>query len=165
MKRAFLCVGLAVLMLGLGIPAATADDACQGIDADGDALIDSPPSPGSGCVIVEVIVEPRKQNTVDLAFRAVHASVMWTPDFDPATITDASLCFGDADTPDARACVPLRKRGKFVDLNRDGHLDKIFKWTTSASGIQSGDTSACLTGSTKDGLKIEGCGAMTTKNG
>jgi hypothetical protein len=164
-KRLLAGILLAGLTMGIGVPVAGADEPCLAVDANGDGVIDSQPASGSGCVVVKLVVEPKKFNIVDLAFPTVHAAVLWTPSFDPASIVDISLCFGDADTPSARACVPLRKRGKFIDLNKDGHPDKIWKWTTSQSGIHSGDTSACLTGSGSGGLKIEGCGPMTTKNG
>ncbi|MEX2557304.1 MAG: Calx-beta domain-containing protein [Actinomycetota bacterium] len=154
----------AALVIGAGLPVASADpDPCLGIDADGDGVVDQPP--GEGCLVVAMVVEPEKNNTVDLEFHTVHAAVLWTPALDPAVIEDVPLCFGDASDPNNRACEPVTRRGKFRDVNGDGKKDKIWKWSTPLTGIQGSDTSACMYGQTTTGLKIEGCDSMTVING
>jgi hypothetical protein len=115
--------------------------------------------------VVGVIVEPQKHNVVDLAFRSVHASIMSSPTFDALRIKIPSLCFGDAEEPSQRACGPLSSRCHMPDLNKDGRRDLLCKWSTPKTGIDSGDTSACLTGRTNENVTIEGCGSMTTING
>ena len=135
-------------------------DACLGIDEDGDGAIDLPPSPESGCIIVSFVVEPDKNNTVDLEFRSVHAKFPWTPEFDPRTLVESSLSFGDADDPSNRAPKPILSRCKAGA--GAAFRDRICKWDTPETGIQAGDTSACVTGVTTDNRKIEACGPMTT---
>ena len=159
-----MAVLLAALIVGLCAPTASAVEQCLGIDADGDGEIDTPPS-DPDCVVVPFAVEPEKNNIVDLDFINTHAAVLWTPSFDPALVRDVPLCFGDADNPSNRACSPVTLRGKFRDVNGDGHADKIWKWPASQTGIQSGDTSACIYGTTTDGRKIEACDSMTTVGG
>ena len=135
-------------------------DACLGIDEDGDGAIDLPPSPESGCIIVPFVVEPDKNNTVDLEFRSVHARFSWTPEFDPRTLVESTLSFGDADDPANRAPKPILSRCKSGP--GAAFRDRICKWDTPETGIQAGDTSACVTGVTTDNRKIEACGPMTT---
>ncbi len=163
-RRSVLALALAGLIVGLFAPAASAVEPCLGVDANGDGEIDVPPS-DPDCVVVPFAVEPEKNNIVDLDFINTHAAVLWTPSFDPALVIDEPLCFGDADNPNNRACSPVTHRGKFRDVNGDGHLDKIWKWAASKTGIQSGDTSACIYGTTTDGRKIEACDSMTTVGG
>lgn len=149
---------VAGLLLGVSAPRAFADDPCLGIDANGDAIVDQAPAPGSNCQIVSFSVEPEKGHIVDLEFANTHAAVLKTSDFDPARVVDVPLCFGDADVPANRACEPVTLRGKFRDVNGDGLKDKIWKWPVGQTHIQSSDTSACFHGTTTDGLKIQGCG-------
>lgn len=149
---------LACFALALTPLLAFADDPCLGIDADGDALIDQMPAPGSNCQVVSFSVEPEKYHIVDLEFANTHAAILKSPEFDPARVVDVPLCFGDADVPANRACEPVTLRGKFRDVNGDGVKDKIWKWPVGQTHIQSSDTSACFHGTTVDGLKIEGCG-------
>ena len=163
-RRSVLAVVLAGLIVGLFAPNASAVEPCLGVDANGDGEIDDPPS-DPDCVVVPFAVEPEKNNIVDIDFVNTHAAVLWTPSFDPALVKDVPLCFGDADNPSNRACSPVTLRGKFRDVNGDGHADKIWKWPASQTGIQPGDTSACIYGSTTDGRKIEACDSMTTVGG
>ncbi|MGH2793425.1 MAG: Calx-beta domain-containing protein [Actinomycetota bacterium] len=164
-RRSAACSLLLGLVLTLTPSTAFADDPCLGIDANGDGAIDQLPPGGSDCLVVPLLVEPEKNNIVDLAFITVHAAVIWTPSFEPARIADVPLCFGDADVHSNRDCVPVSERGKFRDVNGDGHKDKIWKWETPQTGIQGGDTSACVYGQTTDGFKVEGCDTMTVING
>ena len=163
-RRSILAVVLGGLIVGLFVPSASAVEPCLGIDANGDGEIDVPPT-DPDCVVVAFAVEPEKNNIVDLDFINTHAAVLWTPSFDPSLVRDVPLCFGDADNPSNRACTPVTQRGKFRDVNGDGHADKIWKWPANKTGIQSGDTSACIYGTTTDGRKLEACDSMTTIGG
>ena len=55
---------------------------------------------------------------------------------------------------DQRDC-SARAHGE--DVNQDGRLDLLFQFSTQQSGIDPGDTQACLTGRTFTGVKVEGC--------
>ena len=47
------------------------------------------------------------------------------------------------------------------DVNGDGRLDLLFQFETQQTGIDPGDTKACLTGKTFAGVDIEGCDSIT----
>lgn len=168
MKRALVGLLLAGLVVGFVPHAAAAADPCIPVDLDGDGTVDSPPEPDSGCIIISMVIEPKKpQPVVDLGFHTVHAGLMWTPQFDPIRIVDSSLTFGNPEDPTHRANPPVTSRCKFEQLNGDGHLDKICKWDTVATDLHPGDTSACLSGWTSDMPKVyvEACAPLTTING
>jgi hypothetical protein len=164
-RRALVLLLLAAFIAGLAAtPAGADEDLCLGIDADGDGVIDQLPPP-SGCIVVPFLVEPEKNNTIDLAFHTIHVAVPWTPDFDYMRIKDVPLCFGDADDPSRRACTPVTGKSKFRDVNFDGKRDRVWKWDTGLTGVQPGDTSACIYGTTTDGANLEACDRATVING
>ena len=47
-------------------------------------------------------------------------------------------------------------------MNGDGRLDLLLHFETQQTGIDPGDTQACLTGKTFTGVGVEGCDAITT---
>jgi hypothetical protein len=47
-------------------------------------------------------------------------------------------------------------------VDGDGDLDMVLHFKTQETGIQAGDTEACLIGETVDGQAIEGCDAIVT---
>jgi hypothetical protein len=49
------------------------------------------------------------------------------------------------------------------DLDRDGDLDLSLVFDTAQTGIDAGDTSACLTGRTTAGRSFQGCDAIVTR--
>ena len=50
----------------------------------------------------------------------------------------------------------------FEDVDNDGDLDMVLHFKTQETGIQLGDTEACLTGKTVDGKNIKGCDSIVT---
>lgn len=70
--------------------------------------------------------------------------------FDVGDVDLASLRFGPGaaqpDGPESHA-----------DINRDGEPDLILRFATVATGLQPGDSQACLTGDTLDGTTFQGC--------
>jgi hypothetical protein len=47
------------------------------------------------------------------------------------------------------------------DVNGDGRLDLLLHFEVGETGIDRGDTTACLTGTTRAGLEVEGCDSIT----
>jgi hypothetical protein len=77
--------------------------------------------------------------------------------FDATTIDPRSVCFGDAENPSQRDCTEAHGKGHLEDVDGDGDLDLVLHFDTTATGIDRGDTQACLTGKTFDGTPIQGC--------
>jgi hypothetical protein len=46
-------------------------------------------------------------------------------------------------------------------VNKDKKKDLVFHFETQATGIDLGDTTACLKGTTTDGIGFFGCDAVT----
>jgi hypothetical protein len=46
-------------------------------------------------------------------------------------------------------------------VNGDGNKDLVLHYNTHETGIDSGDTQACLTGETVDGVAIQGCDSIS----
>jgi hypothetical protein len=69
-----------------------------------------------------------------------------------------TLAFG----PDGAA--PAQPQGGHVsDVNDDGLADLISRYRTQETGIAMGDTEACVTGETLDGIPFEGCDSISTQ--
>jgi hypothetical protein len=55
------------------------------------------------------------------------------------------------------------KRYRFIDTNADGDDDLLLFFNSRRTGIACGDTSASLSGETRDGRQIEGSDAIVTR--
>jgi uncharacterized delta-60 repeat protein len=104
--------------------------------------------------------DPR--NTISLARHArVEVAVLSTPGFlAPAEVEAGSLAFGlRGDEPSLLAgkggavCKPF-------DADGDGIADLCCLFVVASTGLDPGDTTACLTGRTRDGRRVEGRGSV-----
>lgn len=116
-------------------------------------------------ITVSVDVKPEStDNVVPLqAGGVVSVAILTTDSFDATTVDPASVCFGDAEDPSARACIEKHHTGHLEDVNGDGQTDLLLHYNVAQTGIDPGDTQACLTGRTYAGVAIEGCDQITTK--
>jgi hypothetical protein len=87
----------------------------------------------------------------------VPVALLGSAEFDVAGVDRSTLAFG----PDGAA--PAHKKGGHQkDVNGDGLKDLLLHFRTQETGIAFGDTEACLSGETLDGIPFEGCDAVTT---
>ena len=90
----------------------------------------------------------------------VPVAILGSEDFHVADIDVTTLAFGPDRAPPAR--VAGRRRD---DVNADGFPDLLAHFRTEDAGIAIGDTEACLTGETLDGMPFEGCDAIRAVSG
>jgi hypothetical protein len=111
---------------------------------------------------VEVDVKPTDPtNSLDVTNRLeVPVMVRSTPDFDPASLDLSTVCFGDDTTDPANSDCSVGEV-RFVDFDGDGDEDMLALFQVPESGIDVGDTEACLAGRTKDGIDVKGCDTLS----
>lgn len=114
---------------------------------------------------VFVDVEPGDPlNIVEFQRRGlITVAVVSTPDFDAADIEPGTVCFGDADTPAERTCTEVHGRGHLIDVNRDRRPDLVLHFEVTETGIDLGDTRACLKGRTTGNIGVYGCDAVAPR--
>ena len=116
-------------------------------------------------ITVLVDIKPGStRNPINLSSHGVIPVAILTTDiFDATTVDPSTVCFGDDDNPAQRDCTEAHGRGHIEDVNSDGRPDLLLHYETNQTGIDPGDTEACLTGETFDGLEVEGCDAIKTR--
>ncbi len=114
---------------------------------------------------VTVDIKPGSNtNPINLASRGViPVAILTTNTFDASTVDPLSICFGDADDRSQRDCTAVPSMGEVTDVNRDKRADLLLGYEVNQTGIDPGDTTACLTGRTRAGVSIEGCDLIRTQ--
>jgi len=100
-------------------------------------------------------VKPNKPGVLPLA-------ILTTTEFDATTVDVATVCFGDAETPAERDCNEKHGQGHPEDVDGDGDVDLVLHYEIAQTGIDPGDTQACLTGRTRSGIGFYGCDVVWT---
>jgi hypothetical protein len=90
------------------------------------------------------------RNAVNLDGRTtvISVAVLTTPGFEAARVDPATVCFGDPEVPAERDCTEVHGTGHPKDVDGDGDTDLFFHFETAQTGIDPGDTQACLFGKT-----------------
>ena len=106
---------------------------------------------------VEIDVRPASAtNAINPAAQGVvPVALLGSEELGLGAIDPGSLAFGPA------GAAPVRP-GTQGDLNGDGLSDLLLQFQIPATGIQAGDTEACLTGATFEGRRLEGCDPIRT---
>jgi uncharacterized delta-60 repeat protein len=91
----------------------------------------------------------------------VPVAVITTDRFDATRVDASTVCFGDDDHPDQRDCSPANG-AHAADVNGDGKPDLLLQYEIGETGIDPGDTTACLTGKTLSGTGLRGCDSIRT---
>ena len=100
-------------------------------------------------------------NTINLKSKdVISVAILTSATFDATTVDPSSVCFGDAEDPSQRDCTEAHGRGHIQDVDKDGDLDLVLHYEAGQTGIDLGDTQACLTGRTFDGMAIRGCDSI-----
>lgn len=88
-------------------------------------------------------------------------AVLGSEDFDVRDLDPATLEFGDL--AEGESTGPAHQRGgHFEDVNRDGFEDLVMHFATADTGIDPGDTEACMAGETTSGTPVHGCDSVRT---
>src|SRR5262249_27544474 len=117
--------------------------------------------------VTTVVVDIKPGSSRNLITLCSHGvipvAILTTDTFDATTVDPSTVCFGDANNPERRDCTEVHGTGHIVDVNGDGRPDLLLHYETNQTGIEPGDTQACLNGETFDGAEVEGCDAITTR--
>jgi uncharacterized delta-60 repeat protein len=115
---------------------------------------------------IEVSVDVRPgtdSNPINLRSQgAIPVAILSTDAFDATTVDSNFVCFGDDDNPSERDCTGAHGQGHYEDVNGDGRPDLLLHYDVTETGIDPGDTRACLTGRTLAGLEVHGSDAIGT---
>lgn len=87
-------------------------------------------------------------------------AILTVPGFDATQVAVATLCFGDSGTPAERDCTEAHGQGHMTDVDRDRDRDLLLHYEVAATGIDPGDTTACVIGRLQDGSGVYGCSPL-----
>jgi hypothetical protein len=90
----------------------------------------------------------------------IPVAILSVPGFDATKVAVGTICFGDSGAPAERDCTEAHGKAHVQDIDRDGDLDVLLHYEVKATGIDKGDTTACLIGRLKDGSGIYGCAPL-----
>lgn len=100
-------------------------------------------------------------NPVNVTARGVlPVAILGSPAFDATSVDPLTVCFGDAEAVEQRDCSEAHATGHPEDVNADGLLDLVLHFEIVETGIDPGDSQACLMGTTWEGAAVQGCDSI-----
>ena len=134
--------------------------------------VDPTPTNNQGEATIEVylpvqvdVLPGGTPNVISLTKRGlVPVAILTTPDFDAASVDVSSVCFGDVDEPAQRTCTEAHVTGHLLDVNKDRSRDLLLHYEAQLTGIDAGETRACLIGRTTLGVGVYGCDEIRTES-
>jgi len=117
---------------------------------------------------IEIDIKPWSDTNLIHPFArgVIPVAILGSEDFDVAEVDVTTLGFGPNGAPSVFDLTnPWLYWLAHWDVNHDGQKDLLSYYQTQDTGISLGDTEACLTGETLDGVPIEGCDAIATRLG
>jgi hypothetical protein len=150
-----------------GAPASDVDGDVRPQDGNGDgtAVVDLGFDEAPGMLDARIDISPgTTPNLIKLNGKGLTTTVglLSSPSFDARQAVLSSLCFGDAESPGQRDCT-LAKPAAVKDLDSDGDLDVSLVFDNTQTGIDMGDTQACLNGRVPSGRLFVACDAIVTR--
>jgi hypothetical protein len=132
-------------------------DAVSANDADSETAIVFQP--------VQIDVKPGgTPNAINIpAGGLVGVAILTADGVNALSVTAASVCFGDSEAPAERDCTEAHGTGHSQDVDKDRDADLVLHYEVAQTGIDIGDTSACLTGITGGGIHVYGCDVIKTQ--
>lgn len=109
---------------------------------------------------VNVDIKPGSNtNVINLkSTGSVPVALLGSADFDVTSVDLGTVKFGKMHEMDSGAPA---LRSALQDINGDGYMDRVFHFKISLTGLEPGDTMACLHGMTLDGTHF--CGHDSVK--
>lgn len=113
-------------------------------------------------VTIDIDIKPSTlPNSIKLTERGViPVAILTTPTFDASAVDVATVCFGDAEDAQQRDCTESHGIGHLKDVDGDTDRDLVLHYETRETGIDAGDTEACLDGMPFGGPVFEGCDSV-----
>jgi glycerophosphoryl diester phosphodiesterase len=109
-------------------------------------------------VEVEIDIKPGSDsNSINPFSRGViPVAILTTEDFDALTVDEETVRFGPAEAE------KKHKQAHVEDVEGDGDLDLVLHFRTHDTGMARGDTEACVTGESYEGVPIVACDSVRT---
>lgn len=92
----------------------------------------------------------------------IPVAILSTGHFDALSVDPLTVCFGNAVDESRRDCTEAHGHGHEEDANGDSRLDLVLHFEANETGLDVGDSEACLSGLLlESGIAVEGCDSVS----